>query len=711
MSTFSVNTTTYSQNENVKVRKTVDVSSTKDINKDNLEGKEEVSYGLKQENADVMNVQWHESKNQDISSILDDNVDTEVSTAVSYEDVEYIDMNENLNIDIKADIDPKNRTGVDIVPDGKIVKSNSGKSIGNNIVEADSEQNEELLVENDKSKTDDVNVTTEGSWLSDKVNNLMKNECSVSQPEIILKTNSCAQNHNTLATPKNTTFESKECNNLQSFSNCQLSVSAFEKVNISNVFKDSTGFKALSSSHSYNTARESLKMFREKHKNDVEPVKTKENCSIPKIKNENSESETLQCAIAQVQDILENRFHVQICDTNSTKVEVKQENIPEVDSISSEDEFEAKKDVLSEANSVTTAFKVEVENKLETYAEETNITKHKEEILEQCLEKPKENVKKSFQKPKKQRFGFQGNFAIGHLLQQERNQQFKAENFGNKATSKESEEVSKNNDSLEVIANKVDRMLDNVSYIPLSSKIIDDHENQNREGAILSSLVKEEKNCSIFPIKKELDEINKGHVREKVFSMTNEINLENDSDSVSSTTDSESTDRELGALPKTYTRTRKSPESRSRLMERAQRYREHTRSDTRSEDSGVYSRPSYQEQWRKWYKQYEDWHQQTMNMWGYSGMLGNPAHDYTSRMNMQGHGSVPGWQDPSQSMYYPYQNYHPSYHLNYPPDFSMFHRNSFWYQYQNSSKLNEQMGDAFQYQEEYIKEMSKCSKR
>jgi hypothetical protein len=576
------------------------------------------------------------------------------------------------------------------------------------------------------------------SLKNDEVETINEVESSSSHSKMTLKTNVS----NAITATESKSVPSNEIRNFHSLNGSKLSASSFEKVNISSVFKNSTGFKPLSKSHSYKAARESLKMFREKLDTDTETADKRDNCSVPVMKNDIAECETLLHAINQVQDLLENRLHIRTSDTNTVEtvevqcekvntvetVEVKCEKVLEVQSVSSEDEFEAKEEMLNNNSSFTSAIQVEDAPKGAEIKENKFV-----EPQEKEMEKPKKTVKKNIQKPRKQRFGYQGNFAIGHLLQQERVLELESDisNDGpGKASSVIPDKVETIKDEPvrtrlqnipdEVVAENFERppdqFLGNINTSDQKSP-----PKQNLSGLVnapVTSLRNKETLSSTFSLRKEPDKVSEGFMREDIVGINIERNLETHSDSVSSTTDSESTDREIDAIPEAYRRIRKPPEIRSRGADRARSSRDHARSDSRSEDSGVYSRTSYQEQWRRWYKQYEDWHKQNMNMWGYPGAFGNSEHDLAGKMGNQGYG-FPGWQDQSQSMYYPYQNYHPSYHQNYHPsyhqnypyDYSMYPRHNHLYQNQNSLKLNEQMTDAFQFQEEYIKEMSKCRKK
>ncbi|XP_053377234.1 probable ATP-dependent RNA helicase ddx20 [Mercenaria mercenaria] len=638
----------------------------------------------------------------------------ETRTSVGYEGVEYYEMSENSELNLGEIRDTCKDKKLRNTPTEK----NSNGNLGVSGADCKPVDKVYTLSAVDSKGGKDGGLTVEGNMPNAELEEEVSSDMNVPIDKMNIP--------NKL---ENNMMHNVQSSGVHSLKNCKLSTLNFEKVNICNVYKNSIGFKRLPKHHSYSTARESLKMFRENLDTDKETVDNKTDLSIPEVQSDNTESEMLQHAIAQLQDLLENRQSVYSTETSS-EVEVPKAlgvKVNEVDIISSEDEFEAKEEMLNRKKNASPIPNINVAEDLE----QKGFDNQKPDEFEGSLileEKSKEKVKKTFQKARKQRFGYQGNFAIGHLLQQEREQKLETENPANEGLdlgagdvvelgTKKSESVktlAMQSSEQEGVPNNIETMVgampDRFQDLSIYSRNISKSnlpECQTQKDfckASLPSMVNEQKSTSSFPCRTDADK--KVH-SEKVgeHKVGEDSYRETDSSSVSSTTDSESSEEDLGALPKIYKKTREYADRDTKQADitKNDRFTCRTRIDSRSDDSGVCSRPLYQEQWRQWYEQYENWHQQSMNMWGYTGIQNN-IQDLNSEANTPdyGYSGYSGWQYPAHSVYYPYQNYHQSY------PFDNLRYNRPYYQPQTSSNSTEEMASTFQFQEEYIKEMSKC---
>lgn len=526
------------------------------------------------------------------------------------------------------------------------------------------------------------------------------------------------------------------------------------KVNITSLFKHNIGHKSLAKPHTYSSARGSLLAFRGQR--TTERNVSGEEIFIPAIppENDKKENETLKAAISQLQDILENSLilpagvwsqntddglkpqSVQFLNFDQPSVgrNQKQAHLQEIKPESVKDENLNSSAIDIEADTTETLIDNERNNEQvkandsnqdnnDSTAEQQTAANTTDEKLISVIEKPlSPEVSRMVHRSRRRRVGYQGNFAIGHLLQQLEIEQAHQEYDSHTIPLEpRTEGVGTEVDNLLVIPGPVNKRDDSFEQELAGSLVKGQLMSENTKnltedfsGLKLQAGASEWKSTSSAVNRKESKLLRKQHQNQKehrVYHNSPQVDrpdLEGHTDSSSEKTETDSDQSEAVKAKSNSTGARPKEKNKFRELKKRLKNNEHinrnnwnwpdneasvypdktSRSGTPSADSGMFSRPSYQDYWYNWYRQYDDWQQYCAQMWNASQYYSdrNPWMNVTAPgfgLDM-GYGGYPPWYSP-----YAYYSSEASH---------------------NGTKHNH-LRNAYEFQTQYIKEMTSKMKK
>lgn len=619
--------------------------------------------------------------------------------AVVYEDIEYNEMNE-IEVIVGEGTRDNSSVKTDLGhPDSKIVEtgylSELKPKLEKGLISIHKDVDDVYIAKDDLKVIDrSLNDNSEFNRLEETVSseNLLKSDSEVS------------------CRIENQLEHKVEPSHLPLCRSIKISSLPSKQVNISDVFKHNIGYKKLDNSHSYNTAKDLLKAFRNKVDTEKELTDYKIDISVPKVECQDVETDELRQAVSDLQDLLENRLTIYSTEAsfNANKMDsIRKLTSEDSDvakrksSISSEDEFEAKDEFLNRITNFSVPSLNENElldgevcsptklSNAATGAEQTRneYTSTKYEVNSATVQDicTDDGNKDYLQKARKQRFGYQGNFAIGHLLQQER-AKGKLEkclddggHFGRAGDAAEQDRTN------ELDVENVEAFKETHNALAKNARA--SFESKKTESELSLLCYENQEQPPSLALNRAFRNNIDVNVQDKDLLVhrtdaSSDKETDSESFSVSSVTDSESTvsdhSEDQGARPKNYSKDRKKQGRHAKETTTSDKQgRSRSKTASKSSEGEVNSEVSYQELWRQWYEQYEIWHKQSKNVWGYPGM----HQTYFQNINPYGHYY-------NSSMNYPYQNYQQCYPYNYSPSSHHVER-------------------AFQFQEEYLKQMTK----